>query len=267
MTEIQGKLEICDCQGHLFGPFQESPLSSRRNFDLPVPPIEELETIWQTSGLACAVLVQGSARGDDHAALLATLARSPETMRGVVLLQSEVTDAAFAVLHRKGMRAVRFDGLHLLLASDGNCEQHRLADAAAPLKRVEPLGCHVVVHIDIADLALVTCLDQPQAMPVVIDHMAPIGPALQDLSSQLARLLRALAEDLFWVKVSDADHLTEKCSDLQEAVQTMCTRLDAASERIVWRLDWLPVNLARKRFAVQLTDLMLQAAGSELLGY
>lgn len=132
--------------------------------------------------------------------------------------------------------------------------------------KLEVCDCHS--HLfgpfqDLADLDLVTCLNAPQGMSVVIDHMERIGLALQDSSLQLAPLLRALAEDSFWVKVSDADHFAEKCSDLGEAVQTMCTRLDATPERCVWRLDWLPMNLARKRSNVQLTDLVIQAAGSE----
>lgn len=136
----------------------------------------------RTSGLFRAVFAQTSADGDDKAALLAILARSPETMRGVVLLQSGITQA-------------------------------------------------------------------------VSDRMTWTGLALQDLSSQWGRLLQALAEDSSWV-------LTETYNNLEEAVQTMCIRLDATPERCVWQLDWLPVNLARRRSAVQRTDLLIQAPGS-----
>jgi 2-pyrone-4,6-dicarboxylate lactonase len=259
--ELLPRIGRCDCHSHVFGPFADFPLSSRRTFDPPESPIEELEKVWQTVGIDRAVLVQGSAHGNDHAALLAALARSPKTRRGVALLQNDVTDATLTALQKGGIRAVRFNWIHHLIPSHGCSEQQRLADAAELLQRVSSLGWHAEIHIDVADLELVTRLSAPRGMPIVIDHMGRLDLSSQDSSSRLRELLRVLERDSFWVKLSGADRMAANCTDLEAAVQPMRQILKAAPDRCVWGLDWPHVNVARKRSDVALTNLLLEVAG------
>ena len=254
---------VCDCHSHVFGPFREYPLSPKRTFDPPEATIEELEDVWKSVGIDRAVLVQGSAHGNDHAALLAALAYSPESRRGVALLASDVTESELSRLHQCGIRATRFNWTHHLLGSDNRSEEKRLREATALLERVAPLSWHVEVHIDIFDLDLLTRLRVPDSMPVVIDHMARLDATAPDASHQLARLLHKLEDDRFWVKVSGADRLTAKCADLSPAVDTMRQILQAAPDRCVWGLDWPHVNLSRRRSDVELANTILAAADGE----
>jgi len=254
---------VCDCHSHVFGPFREYPLSPKRTFDPPEATIEELEDVWKSVGIDRAVLVQGSAHGNDHAALLAALAYSPESRRGVALLASDVTESELSRLHQCGIRATRFNWTHHLLGSDNRSEEQRLREATALLERVAPLSWHVEVHIDIFDLDLLTRLRVPDSMPVVIDHMARLDATAPDASDQLARLLHILEDDRFWVKVSGADRLTAKCADLRPAVDTMRQILQAAPDRCVWGLDWPHVNLLRRRSDLELANTLLAAADGE----
>lgn len=96
--------DICDCHSHVFGPFARFPLSPKRTFDPPEAAIEQLSDVWKSLGIQRAVLVQGSAHGSDHGALLEAILQSPQTRRGVALLDSSVTDEAIAGLHRGGIR-------------------------------------------------------------------------------------------------------------------------------------------------------------------
>lgn len=254
---------VCDCHSHVFGPFREYPLSPKRTFDPPEATIEELEDVWKSVGIDRAVLVQGSAHGNDHAALLAALAYSPESRRGVALLASDVTESELSRLHQCGIRATRFNWTHHLLGSDNRSEEQRLREATALLERVAPLSWHVEVHIDIFDLDLLTRLRVPESMPVVIDHMARLDATAPDASDQLARLLHILEDDRFWVKVSGADRLTAKCADLRPAVDIIRQILQAAPDRCVWGLDWPHVNLLRRRSDLELANTLLAAADGE----
>lgn len=254
------KFGVCDCHSHVFGPFREYPLSPKRTFDPPEATIEKLENVWKSLGIDRAVLVQGSAHGNDHAALLAALAYSPETRRGVALLAPDVTESELSKLHQCGIRATRFNWIHHLLGSDNRPEEQRLREATALLERVSPLGWHVEVHIDILDLDLLTRLRVPDPMPVVIDHMARIDGTAPNASDQLAQLLHILEDDRFWVKVSGADRLTTKCADLRPASNTILQILQAAPDRCVWGLDWPHVNLSRRRSDLELANTHLEAA-------
>jgi len=258
-----GKSGACDCHSHVFGPFAQFPLWSRRAYDPPESPIEELEEIWHTVGIDRAVLVQGSAHGDDHTALLAALARSPKTRRGVALLQSDVEDATLTALNQGGVRALRFNWIRHLRGSDRRSQRDHLADATQLLERVSSLGWHAEVHIDVADLDLVTRLSVPREMPVVIDHMARLDLSSQDSSYQLVRLLRILEHDSFWVKLSGADRLTAKRDDLEAAIQPMREILKNAPERCIWGLDWPHVNLTKIRSNAELVDLLLEVSGDQ----
>lgn len=254
---------MCDCHSHIFGPFREYPLSPKRTFDPPEATIEQLENVWESLGIDRAVLVQGSAHGSDHAALLAALAYSPETRRGVALLASDVTESELERLHLCGIRATRFNWIHHLLGGDNRPEEQRLREATALLERVSPFGWHVEIHIDIADLDLLTKLRVPDRMPVVIDHMARIDSSAPNASDQSARLIHILEDERFWVKLSGADRLTEKCTELGPARNMIRKILEAAPDRCVWGLDWPHVNLSMRRNDLDLVNTLLDAAGGE----
>jgi predicted TIM-barrel fold metal-dependent hydrolase len=250
----------CDCHSHVFGPFHRFSLSSKRTFDPPESPIEQLAPVWKSLGIDRAVLVQGSAHGQDPSAMLAAIALSPETRRGVALLSHEISEKELAKLHDGGVRAVRFNWIHHLLSNDSRTERQRLSDAARLLKKIAVLAWHAEVHIDVADLHLVEELDAPDGMPIVVDHMARIDLSAPDAGRQVERLLDLLSDNRFWVKLSGADRLTSELDDMKQAVSPMRDIASAAPDRCVWGLDWPHVNLQRKRPDADLTALLSEAA-------
>lgn len=125
-----------------------------------------------------AVLVQGSAHGTDHGALLEAILQSADTRRGVALLNTAVTDEAITELDRGGVCAVRFNWIRNLLQNDIRSESQRIVEAEELLRRVSPMGWHVEIHIDIDDLDVVTQLQVPEGMRVVVDHMTRLDLSL-----------------------------------------------------------------------------------------
>lgn len=261
--QLVDQFGACDCHSHVFGPFHRFPLSEKRTFDPPEAPIEVLEDVWRSLGLTRAVVVQGSAHGDDHRAMLAAIERSPRTRKGVAILSGDESDEMITTLHRGGVRAVRFNWVPHLLGRDPRSEKQRLYAASGLLERISSLSWHAEVHIDLDDLELVTKLDVPHGMPIVIDHMARIDASDANTPERTARLLRFLDQGLFWVKLSGADRLTAKCDDLRLALAPMQQIIRAASARCVWGLDWPHVNLNRKRSDIELAELLLEVAGEK----
>lgn len=253
----------CDCHGHVYGPFQRFPLPRNPVFEASGAPLAQLEIVWARFGFDRAVLVQGSAYGDDHTALLAAIAHSPVSRRGVALLKPDVAEETIWALDQGGIRATRLNWVHHLFADQARSRAERLADAARLLKKIAPFGWHVEVHLTPADLDAVNELDVPDGMRIVIDHMARIDMSAPEASSELERLIRLLEQDRIWVKLSGADRLAAKCEDVGIALGPMREIIATTPGRCIWGLDWPHVNLEKKREDAELVDLLVQAAGSE----
>jgi len=76
----------CDCHAHVYGPFDRFPLSAQAPFQPPPAPVQALEKLWGAFGVERGVLIQGSAYGQDHRALLAAIVRDRQNRRGVALI-------------------------------------------------------------------------------------------------------------------------------------------------------------------------------------
>lgn len=249
---------VTDCHSHAYGPYGIFPLAESRTFDPPESPIEALEEVWKEHGIDRAVLIQGSAYGANHAALLNAIARDPERRRGVAILQAGVSDAELIEFHQSGIRGVRFNWVKHLLGKTAWERTAVLANAAALLDRVGPLGWHGELHIDAELLDLAEDLAVPKGMPLVIDHMARLDASLGADQPSLARLLRLQKREYIWIKISGADRLAKRCESMQAVVPTVKAFLQQAPERCVWGLDWPHVNLEAKRTDTDLVCLLDQ---------
>lgn len=250
----------CDSHSHVFGPFDRYPLAAKRSFNPPESPLEALEGVWSSLGLEKSVLIQGSAHGEDHSAMLAAIASDREHRRGVALIASEISDASLNALHQGGIRAIRFNWTRHLLGDDARSVQQRLDQASALLSRIHRMGWHVELHVDATNLGLVENLLTPDGMPVVIDHMARIDLRDVDAYAQLSRLISLLKHKHFWVKLSGADRMAANLTELDQCTSVLQQLLVAAPDRCVWGLDWPHVNLYRKRTDEELVRLLMTAA-------
>ncbi|MDE3103734.1 MAG: amidohydrolase family protein [Acidobacteriota bacterium] len=254
---------VCDCHSHVFGPYDRFPLAVNRTYDPPEAPLAALQAVWTQLGIDRAVLVQGSAHGSDHRALLAALAQSPQTRRGVAVLEAGVAEEELLTLHRAGVRAVRFNWVPHLLRKDSRDEAQRLADAAALLRRVQPLGWHAELHLDLLEIDLLDRLDVPGGMDVVVDHMARLD-ASHAVHAQVERLLRCLETPHRWTKLSGADRISSRSqSGLRAALQPLRTLLGTAAAHCVWGLDWPHVNQQQRPEDLALAELLLEAADGD----
>jgi 2-pyrone-4,6-dicarboxylate lactonase len=263
MTRMLASFGVCDCHSHVYGPFDRYPLAKARTFTPPESPVESLEAVWKEHGIDRAVLVQGSAYGTDHAALVEAIARDPERRRGVATVAWDITDEDLAGLDRAGVRAVRFNWVKHLLGKSNLPREALMATAAGLMERVNLLGWHAEVHIDAEDLELIERLSIPSGMGLVIDHMARLDASSVQTQPSLNRLLTLLDREQIWVKVSGADRVAAYCESLESAAPILKAVIQQASQKCVWGLDWPHVNLGKKRSEDKLIRLLESVVSDE----
>jgi 2-pyrone-4,6-dicarboxylate lactonase len=264
MRRMLAAFGVCDCHSHVYGPFDIFPFAESRTFTPPESPIESLEAVWSSHGIDRAVLIQGSAYGTDHAALLQAIARDPERRRGVATVACDISDEDLASLDRAAVRAVRFNWVKHLLGKSALPREALMAQAGTLMERVNLLGWHAEVHIDAQDLGLIESLSIPSGMVLVVDHMARLDAASAQTDQLLGRLMKLLDREQIWVKISGADRVAAECERLESAAPILKALIRHAPQKCVWGLDWPHLNLARKRSEDELIRLLESVVPDEV---
>ena len=136
------------------------------------------------------------------------------------------------------MTGVQTCALPIYLSSRGFDE----ATCWQVVRRIEPLGWHLELHVDAVDLGRIQVFVRESPVEVVIDHMGRVDAALAPLQAPFRTLLELVSSRRCWVKLSGADRLA-KGGDLESAVPFARALVEAAPERVVWGTDWPHVNL------------------------
>jgi 2-pyrone-4,6-dicarboxylate lactonase len=228
----------CDTHFHIFGPPEQFPFASSRQYTPPAAPLEHYLHVTAVIGITRGVVVQPSVHGLDNTVTLDAIKRSLGRFLGVARIDDKTTKDELQRLKEGGIRSVRFN---LLNRPQGNV---RLDVFDHAVERVAELGWSVDLHIDPKNL-----LEQEKRMralptAVVIDHMARVNPAegLHQPAFQL--LLDLLKDQKFWVKVTGADKLCR--SEVHsyfglpfvDVVPFARALIAAAPHRIIWGTDW-----------------------------
>jgi 2-pyrone-4,6-dicarboxylate lactonase len=165
--------------------------------------------------------------------------------RGVATLRPDVTDAQLRELDDAGVRGVRFNFVRRLVDAAPTDE---LATVAA---RIAPLGWHVVVYFEAADLPDLEDFFGALPTPVVVDHMGRPDVTRSADGPEFRRFLRFVERNDVWVKVSCPERLTvtgPPAVDGQHNAYTdvvpFARRVVAEfPDRVLWGTDWPHPNL------------------------
>jgi predicted TIM-barrel fold metal-dependent hydrolase len=191
--------------------------------------------------------VQPSIFGTDNSAVVDAIARAPERLRGVAVVDPSIEDDALHVLHAQGIRGVRFN---VMLGGGGG-----LAAMGQLAPRLAALGWHAEILVD--GHMLPDLLPALKALPcrLVIDHMASLRTDV-GLDAMPTRALRALVADRdTWVKLSGAYRLADEPGDRRLAERGRALFKDAP-DRMVWGSDWPHVACASMPDAGQLLNVL-----------
>ena len=247
----------CDCHVHVYGPFVDYPLPIAVPFKPPLASIEALERLWETFGIERGVIVQGSAYGQDHRALLAAIRRAPENRRGVALVGQDTPDALLEQLQMSGVRGARMNFVRHL--GNGFDETH----CRQLVRRIEPFAWHLEVHVDADDLERLQRFVQESPVNIVIDHIGRVDATRGLNQAPFRALLKLICNPHCWVKLSGADRLAKQ-GVLETAVAFARTLIDTAPDRVVWGTDWPHVNLDHSYGDEALFSLLPEIAPDDL---
>jgi len=228
-----------DAHCHVFGPGDVFPYAPERKYTPCDAPAARLFELRDFLGFERNVIVQATCHGADNRAVVDALRRAAGRARGVATVRAEATDAELRALDAAGVRGVRFNFVKRLVDTT---PRGTLAAIAA---RVAPLGWHVVIYFEAAELP--ELYDFVTSLPtvVVVDHMGrpdvtkPVdGPEFE----LFVRLMREHPN--FWTKVSCPERLSKAGPPGYDDVVPFARRLvEAFPDRVLWGTDWPHPNL------------------------
>lgn len=244
--------DACDAHCHVFGPGDVFPYAPNRRYTPDDAPKEMLKALHDHLGISRAVIVQASCHGNDNRAMLDALAWRPEHYRGVAILDENTPGTDIPVMHRAGVRGARFNFVKHLGGSPD------MTVFANILRRIKPLGWHVVLHVDAPDIIPLSDMMRGLTLPFVIDHMGRV-PAKDGVDQKpLAALLDLAKLDRCWIKVSGSERIDMPPYD--KAIPIARKIVEASPSRVLWGTDFPHPNSTHEADEADLVDLLPQIA-------
>ena len=228
-----------DAHCHVFGPGAQFPYAPERRYTPCDAPKTKLWGLRDYLGFERNVIVQATCHGSDNRALVDALRASAGCARGVATVAASVTDRELAALDAAGVRGVRFNFVKRLVDTT---PRELLLEIA---RRVAPLGWHVVIYFEAAELPELYTFFASLPTTVVVDHMGrpDVTKSVDGPEFELfVRLMREHPD--IWSKVSCPDRLSKSGPPGYEDVVPFARRIvEAFADRVLWGTDWPHPNM------------------------
>lgn len=238
MSSFRPPAGAVDAHCHVFGPASRFPFAPERKYTPVDAPADQLFALRDHLGLSRNVIVQATCHGTDNSAMLAAIAGSNDTARGVAVVSPTISDAELQHLHAGGVRGVRFNFLKRLV---GNAPKDAYREVAT---RLEALGWHIVVYFESAELPELEPFLTSLPGTIVIDHMGrpdltegPEGRGFRDVLRLLDR------NERFWIKATCPERLTVSGPPYDDVVPFGRALVERFSDRVIWGTDWPHPNM------------------------
>lgn len=228
-----------DAHCHVFGPAAQFPYAPRRRYTPCDAPKEKLWQLRDFLGFERNVIVQATCHGTDNRALVDALRAAGGRARGVATVAPDVADEDLEALHEAGVRGIRFNFVRRL------ADWQEPARLKALIARLAPLGWHVVVYFEAADLPSLFGFIAELPVVVVVDHMGR-PDVTQDVDGPDFGLFQRLLDeyDHVWSKVSCPERLSLSGPPGYDDVLPFSQRLmERFPDRILWGTDWPHPNM------------------------
>ena len=235
-----------DAHCHVFGPGARFPYAPERKYTPCDAGKDLLFALRDTLGFDKNVIVQATCHGTDNRALVDALRAANGRARGVATVNRSVTDAELQTMHDAGVRGTRFNFVKRLVDFT---PREVLAEIAG---RIAPLGWHVVVYFEAADLSELWEFFTTLPTTVVVDHMGrpdvtkPVdGPEFE----LFVKLMRDHPN--VWSKVTCPERLSVsgpaaldgERHAYRDVVPFARRLVETFPDRVLWGTDWPHPNL------------------------
>lgn len=223
----------CDAQTHIFGDPVRFPTNPDAAYVVLDATVEAMLDMHKTLGIERGVIVQSTAYGTDHRALVDALRVAGDGYRGCARIDDSVSDDDLAEMHAAGVRGARFNFHPKLGASRLGPEEIRRTVA-----RVAPLGWYLKLQMVGLDPSEVTRLVDDVGLDVVIDHMGPIQYANGQADPYFRHLLGLLERGNWWMMLSNGDRRSVAGPPWDDATAYARAYIERAPDRVLWATDW-----------------------------
>src|SRR5438093_860199 len=192
-----------DAHCHVFGPGAEFPYAPERKYTPCDASKWQLYALRDHLGFARNVVVQATCHGADNRAMVDALVHSRGRARGIATVRRSVSDAELQAMHAAGVRGVRFNFVKRLVDFTPKDELKEIA------ARIAPLGWHVVIYFEAADLPELWDFFTKLPTTVVVDHMGRPDVSKPIDGPEFSLFLQFMREhDNVWSKVSCPERLS-----------------------------------------------------------
>ena len=228
-----------DAHCHVFGPGDEFPYAQERKYTPVDAGKGELFALRDFLRFERSVVVQATCHGADNSAMVDALRSAGGRARGVATIRPAVTDSELADLQEAGVRGVRFNFVKRLVDPKPDAYYRALVE------RIAPLGWHVVVYFEAADLAERWNLFTSLGVPVVVDHMGRPDVSKPVDGEEFGQFLRFMdSSGDVWSKVSCPERLSIEGPPLYSDVRPFArTIVERYPDRVLWGTDWPHPNM------------------------
>lgn len=235
-----------DAHCHVFGPGAAFPYATERKYTPCDASKDQLFALRDHLGFERNVVVQATCHGADNRAMVDCLVHSHGRARGVATVRRNVTDAELEVMHKAGVRGVRFNFVKRLVDFTPRDELVEIAT------RVAAFGWHVVVYFEAVDLAELWDFFTALPTTVVVDHMGRPDVAKSVDDPEFALFQKLLREnENIWSKVSCPERLSiagpaalgGERNAYRDVVPFARRIVEAFPDRVLWGTDWPHPNL------------------------
>ena len=231
-----------DAHCHVFGPGDIFPFAPERKYTPCDASWEDLFSLRDYLGFDKNVVVQATCHGSDNSALLDVLERSEGRARGVVTVKPDISAEELQRMHDLGVRGVRFNYVKRLVDPKPD-EYYREI-----IEKIRPLGWHVVLYFEPADLKEKKDFFTSLNIPLVIDHMGRPDVTKPVDGDEFGMFLDFMRENPnVWCKVSCPDRLTASGSPEYADVVPFAKKIvEEFPDRVLWGTDWPHPNMKKE---------------------
>lgn len=228
----------CDTHAHVIAVDPAYPMVPNRSYTPHAASHADYLAMLDAQGMARGVLVQVSVHGTDNRYMVEALRAHPDRLRGIAVVDPDVSDNALQDLHDAGVRGLRINVL--FGGGIGFSAMETLA------RRIAPMGWHLQFLADTRrfDAELVQRLGKLPC-PGVIDHMGYVSAADGTDAPGFQTLLHLVKNADFWVKLSGAYRLSDDFETYNDVVPLAQALVETAPDRMVWGSDWPHVDQQR----------------------
>lgn len=223
----------CDSQVHIFGDRDRFPVRPDAAYVVYQATVDAMLDMHHALGIDRGVIVQSTAYGNDHEAMIDALHRAGPNYLGCGIVNDSTSDEELAELHAAGMRGARFN-YHPKL-------KNRMPDPGEVIRtarRVAPLGWHLKLHLNSVDPKPITDLLADVEAPIIIDHMGPLQYEFGMHDPNFAHVCELLGRGNWWVMLSNGDRRSVAGFPWDDATAYAREYIATAPDRVLWGTDW-----------------------------